>query len=86
MNETKSTLLTVKQVAERLQFSISTVYSLATSGAIPSYKLGGSIRFKGKEIEDWIERNKREQLQTEAKDVLGGKRVDFDEIFKRASN
>lgn len=79
-------LLTVRQVADLLQISPSTVYSWAYSGRIPCYKLNGSIRFKEREIDDWIERNKREQLQTEAKDVLGGKRVDFNEIFKRVSN
>ena len=39
------TLLTPKEVAEKLRIGISTVYHLAQRGALPGIKIGGTLRF-----------------------------------------
>lgn len=48
-------LLTVKDVAARLQVKESTIYAWASQGKIPSIKINGVIRFDAKEIEQWLE-------------------------------
>jgi excisionase family DNA binding protein len=45
---------TVKQVAEHLQLSEATVYSMARSGEIPAKKIGSQWRFDLVEVDDWV--------------------------------
>jgi excisionase family DNA binding protein len=45
--------LTVVQVAEWLQLSEKTVYHLAQQGVIPGFKVGGSWRFRRRDIDGW---------------------------------
>ena len=49
-------LLTVAQVAQRLQISEKSVYRLAQRGELPGLKVGGSWRFRADDIELWIDR------------------------------
>lgn len=42
--ETLRRVLTPRQAAERLQVGVSTVYALAARGAIPSLRVGRSVR------------------------------------------
>lgn len=44
-------LLTVREVADRLRLHPGTVYRLARAGALPSLRVGRSIRFQADEIE-----------------------------------
>ena len=48
-------LLTVKDMAVRLQVKDKTVYAWATQGKIPALKLNGVIRFDGDAIERWLQ-------------------------------
>lgn len=48
-------LLTVKEVATRLQVKDKTVYAWAAQGKIPSLKLNGLLRFRQDEIDRWLE-------------------------------
>ena len=50
-------LLNLKQIAEYLQISTSSIYSLVQNDKIPAYKLGRQWRFKRKEIDNWLENN-----------------------------
>ncbi len=50
--------LTLEQIAEYLQMSISSIYKMAQSGKIPSYKVGRQWRFKKEEIDKWVEKRK----------------------------
>jgi excisionase family DNA binding protein len=50
------TLLTVKEVAARLQMGDKTIYAWASQGKIPSIKIHGVIRFHETEIEEWLQR------------------------------
>ncbi len=47
-------LLTVKEVSEILSIAPQTLYQWAELGRIPSFKLGGCIRFDESEIMAWL--------------------------------
>jgi len=47
--------MTVKQVSEYLQMDEHTIYRLAKSGKIPSFKTAGQWRFEKNLIDKWIE-------------------------------
>lgn len=53
-------ILTLKQVAEYLQLAEKTAYRLAAEGKLPGFKVGGSWRFKQKDLEAWIEQQKQD--------------------------
>ena len=50
-------LLTVSQVAEKLNMSKATVYSKTKMGEIPSVKFGETIRVKESDLENYIDSN-----------------------------
>ena len=54
-----ATWFTVKQVAEYLQLSPSTIYMYAKKGKIPSSCIGKQWRFDKTEIDDWVKKNKK---------------------------
>lgn len=47
-------ILTLKEVAEYLKLAEKTAYRLAAEGKLPGFKVGGSWRFRRKELENWI--------------------------------
>ena len=51
-------VLTIKQVAEYLQVTEKTIYTLVQEGNLPAFKVRGQWRFKNEDIEKWIEENK----------------------------
>lgn len=53
-------MLTVKDVMNRLNLSKPTIYRLVENGEIPVIRIGGSLRFEEREIEDFIN-SKRER-------------------------
>jgi excisionase family DNA binding protein len=52
-------VLKVKDVADLLKVGEKTVYSMAQSGELPGFKVRGQWRFSRKDIDDWIETQKR---------------------------
>jgi excisionase family DNA binding protein len=50
-------LLSVEEVCEALGMSKSWVYQRIRSGEIPSIKLGGSIKVKQEDLEEYLERH-----------------------------
>ena len=46
--------LTLREVAELLKLSEKTLYRLVQQGKLPSFKVGGSWRFRRTDIEKWI--------------------------------
>ena len=54
-------ILTIKDVAAYLKVAEKTAYRLASEGKLPGFKVGGSWRFKRKDLEAWIEENKSKQ-------------------------
>lgn len=57
MLETQS-FLKVKEVAERLNVGISTIYRLKDSGELPYYKPKGGIRFDYQDVENYLKKNR----------------------------
>jgi excisionase family DNA binding protein len=54
MTETDGEILTLDEVAAYLKAGKKTVYRLAQQGQIPSFKLGGTWRFRRIELDRWI--------------------------------
>ena len=52
-------VIKVKDVAALLKVGEKTVYSMAQSGELPGFKVRGQWRFSRKDIDDWIETQKR---------------------------
>jgi len=52
-------ILTLKEVAEYLKLAEKTTYRLAAEGKLPGFKVGGSWRFKHRDIVQWIEEQKK---------------------------
>ena len=50
------TLLTVKDMATRLQVKEKTIYVWASQGKMPCVKVNGAIRFDAREIEQWLQK------------------------------
>jgi excisionase family DNA binding protein len=48
-------LLTARQVAELLGFSMATIIRWWERGEIPGYRIGGRIRFREDELAEWLE-------------------------------
>lgn len=51
-------ILTLKEVAQYLKLAEKTAYRLAAEGKLPGFKVGGSWRFKKRDIENWIDAQK----------------------------
>jgi len=49
-------LLTPQEIAEVLGVQPSTIYQWTHQGYIPHVKIGKFVRFKEKDVEEWIER------------------------------
>lgn len=47
-------LLTVKDIAARLQIKDKTIYAWASQGKIPSVRINGVLRFDPRDIEPWL--------------------------------
>lgn len=54
-------LMTAKDAAALLGLHPQTVYDMAASGSLPSFKIGKSRKFDLKDINNWIEKMKEER-------------------------
>ena len=54
-------LLTPEQVAEMLQVKLNTLYSWTHQRKIPHLKVGRLVRFSRRDLEQWIERQRKPQ-------------------------
>lgn len=52
---TKPEILNIKEVAALLRVAEKTAYTLAQSGELPGFKVGGQWRFRRRYIESWID-------------------------------
>ena len=55
-------LLTIKELSEMTNFSISTLYAWVNQRRIPFVKFGHRVRFDLQDIDSWIEKNKVKQF------------------------
>lgn len=51
-----TSLLTLKDVMERLKFGRSTIYKLIDQGELHPFKVSGSLRFDEEDVEAYIQR------------------------------
>jgi excisionase family DNA binding protein len=63
MTEADGEILTLDEVAAYLKAGKKTVYRLAQQGQIPSFKLGGTWRFRRTELDRWIAAQIAEKTQ-----------------------
>ncbi|OCB02198.1 transcriptional regulator [Acidithiobacillus ferrivorans] len=63
MTEADGEILTLEEVAAYLKVGKKTVYRLAQQGQIPSFKLGGTWRFRRTELDRWIAAQIAEKTQ-----------------------
>jgi excisionase family DNA binding protein len=54
-----TTLLTIKQAAEYLTISVSTLKRLLAVGAVTSVRIGRSVRFTHEDLDNYINQSKR---------------------------
>ncbi len=59
-NADEGEILTLKQVADFLKVTERTIYRLAAAKKIPAFKVGGTWRFSRAEINQWIQRQQKE--------------------------
>ncbi len=52
-------LLTLYEVADYLRLNRFTVYRMAERGKLPAIKVANQWRFKEKDIDKWLEENKK---------------------------
>jgi len=52
---------TVRQVAEYLSVNERTVYRMAERGELPSFRVGGTWRFRREDIDAWIDGQQRQR-------------------------
>ncbi|HKW86035.1 MAG TPA: helix-turn-helix domain-containing protein [Nitrospiraceae bacterium] len=77
-------LLTVRDLAHRLQINPSTLYAWAAQGRIPCLKIHGVVRFRREEIERWLESFKAQEPATASKAAASGSRTALDALLARA--
>ncbi len=54
-------ILTLKQVADFLKVTERTIYRLAAAKKIPAFKVGGTWRFSRSELDQWIQRQQKDE-------------------------
>lgn len=57
--EEMANLLTAEEVAKQLRVPKSWVYNAAREGALPSVRCGRYRRFDDRDIQEWIDRQRR---------------------------
>lgn len=69
-------LLSVGDLSEYLNIKKSTIYRLVENGHLPHYKIGRLVRCKRSDLDAWLEKNRRERIETDkkAKEILKGVR------------
>lgn len=60
MNE--NGVLTIQQVAKRLQVSLPWLYRATKEGTIPHIRIGGMIRFRQYDIDAWLNAHKIDEV------------------------
>jgi excisionase family DNA binding protein len=67
-------LMTIQEVADFTQLSVSHLYSLVSKGEIPHFKLGSATRFAESDILNWL-RSKRVYTKYDCATKANNRRV-----------
>lgn len=76
-------LVTIKEVSTFLNVKEPTLYSWVRNGSIPSYKVGGLVRFDMEEVKEWV-RQSRATARNVTKITTKSSGLDIDNIIKKA--
>ena len=77
-------LLTITELAARLNMKSSTLYAWAAQGRLPHLKLGKILRFDPDEIEAWLQQHRRESLPERTSRRRRDGRDHVDDLIARA--
>ena len=61
---TLMTLMTPREAADFLRWSVSTVYTYASKRRLPSFKVGRSLRFRRSDLERLVKAGERPALRS----------------------
>ena len=59
MNNQKSEMMTLRELAAYLKMPEKTLYRIVADRKIPGFKVGASWRFRKSEVDTWIEKQER---------------------------
>ena len=76
-------LLTIKEVATRLQIKPSTLYAWAAQGRLPCFKIHGLVRFRREDLDQWLE-SCRTPSAVKAAQPVQRRPVDLSRVIARA--
>lgn len=62
-------LMDTKELCEYMHKSKSTIYRITNDRLVPHIKQGNRIYFRKRDIDEWLEKNKREDYSTTLSDV-----------------
>ena len=82
-------LITLKQVADRLQLSERTLYRLLQRGELPGRKVGGQWRFRMSEVDYWLDIRLGRMRSAELRQLEGGEAasgVSLSQALRRISS
>ena len=68
-DELSQGFLNIRQIADYLGIKASTIYALVERRGIPHYKVGRLVRFKKSEVDQWMEGQKEQSLNTKIRPV-----------------
>ena len=55
-------IMTVKELADYLKIAEKTAYRFASEGKVPGFKVGSAWRFRKSEIDRWIRKQERKEV------------------------
>ena len=55
----------IRELSAYLKMAEKTLYRLAAEGSIPSFKIGGSLRFRKSEIDKWIKAQEKNHKKSD---------------------
>jgi len=75
----------IRELAEYLSISKSSLYSKVSQRELPHYKIGHTVRFKKSEIDEWLQTKKQHPLnvQNKASVIMNSSKVDVDRLIKK---
>ena len=76
-------LVTIKEISTFLNVKEPTLYSWVRNGSIPSYKVGGLVRFDMEEVRAWVGQS-RATARNVTKNVRKSSGLDINNIIKKA--
>ena len=67
-------LLTAKELADILAISPKTLYNYVTRGMIPYFKIESNVRFRAREVAEWLRKHSGRQMALPTEPASGAAR------------